>query len=79
MLTTFADYVSNSTLQMDELRAQMARMEERQREEQARHAAELANQVAQTNSVIEWLRSQGYTPPPPPSPPPGPSGGLDGL
>ena len=54
----------------------MEMMEHRYEEQEARHAAELAQQVAVTNSMVEWLQSQGYTPPPPPpppGPPPGPS------
>ena len=56
-------------LQMEDLRAQMQRMEHRHQEERTTTAAQLAQQLAATNAMHEWLRSMVYTPPPPGTPP----------
>ena len=47
----------------------MQRMEHRHLEERTTTAAQLAQQLAATNAMHEWLRSMVYTPPPPGTPP----------
>ncbi|KAJ9557209.1 hypothetical protein OSB04_011823 [Centaurea solstitialis] len=65
---------NGSSSEMTDLRAQMERMEARHQEGQKLHrreqeaiVAQLAQHVKATNTLYEWLRSQGFDPPPPPA------------